>query len=322
MHHRHLTVDGFGWNLLDVGHGPAVVLCHGFPGLAYSWRHQIEPLATAGFRVIASDMPGYGGTDQPADVAEYTFQAVAGRIEALLDGLGIERAILVGHDFGAPAAWTTALSNPDRVAGLMLLSMPYAPDRMPMRPSAAYHALAQQHFFHFEYFLQPGVADAELDAAPREFLARIYHALSGDFRYLDIWQHPSLCDGRRLGYLDVLPPAPQPPSPWLTADDLDVYEKAYREAGFTGGLNWYRAADLNWEQTGNARVLDVPAHFLAGADDPVITMAGRTAMSRMREMMPQLRAVDIYERAGHFIQMERADDVTAALIGFARSVDF
>jgi pimeloyl-ACP methyl ester carboxylesterase len=320
VHYRTLAVDGFTWNVVDDGAGPAVLLCHGFPGLAYSWRHQIEPLVASGFRVIAPDMPGYGGTDAPADIAEYTFTAVAGRLVALLDALDVDQAVLVGHDFGAPAAWTTALEHRDRVAGLMLLAMPYAPDRLPIRPSQVYSALAQKHFFHFEYFLQPGLAESELNAAPKDFLARLYHALSGDFRYLDIWQHPSHRGGRRLGYLDVLPQAPELPWSWLTTAELEVYETTYRSTGFTGGLNWYRAADLNWEQTADGRVLDVPACFLAGGNDPVITMAGRKAIHRMREAMPQLREVHIYDGAGHFIQMERADQVTAALIDFAKSI--
>ncbi|WP_369792619.1 alpha/beta fold hydrolase [Williamsia sp. D3] len=126
-----------------------MLLLHGFPGLAFSWRHQVEPLVAAGFRVIAPDMPGYGATDSPGGVAEYTFAAVADRVVALLDSLEVQQAIVVGHDFGAPTAWTVALEHRERVAGLVLLAMPYAPDRLPIRPSDAYSALAQQHFFPF-----------------------------------------------------------------------------------------------------------------------------------------------------------------------------
>ena len=151
-----------------------------------------------------------------------------------------------------------------------------------------------------------------------KFLTRIHHALSGSYRYLDIWQHPSHRAGHRLGYLDVLPEAPPLPWSWLTAADMDVYEHAYRKAGFTGGLNWYRAADLNWERQGDRpRTLDVPAMFLCGANDPVLTIAGAGAITRMREMMPRLHTVETYDGAGHFIQMERADEVSAALVEFA-----
>jgi pimeloyl-ACP methyl ester carboxylesterase len=320
MQYRRLTVDGFGWTFIDEGSGPVVLLCHGFPGLAYSWRHQVQPLVAAGFRVIAPDMPGYGGTDSPAAVAEYTYLSAAGRLDALLESLDVERAVVVGHDFGAPTTWTLALEYPQRVVGLALLAMPYAPDRIPIRPSEAFGYLAQKHFFHFDYFLQPNLADAELDARPREFLTRIFYALSGDYRYLDIWEHPSHRGGRRLGYLDVLPEAPELPWSWLTSAELDVYHAAFRKSGFTGGLNWYRAADLNWQlQSEVPQVLDVPAYFLCGDHDPVLTIAGRGAVDRMREMMPGLRGVETFSGAGHFIQMERADEVSAALVSFARS---
>lgn len=314
----HRTVDGFGWTFIDEGSGPVVVMCHGFPGLSFSWRHQIEPLVASGFRVIAPDMPGYGGTDAPQPIAEYTYLAVARRLDSLLESLQIDEAVVVGHDFGAPSAWTLASEYPRRVTGLMLLAMPYAPDRIPIRPSDAFAYLAQKHFFHFDYFLQPGLADAELDARPREFLARIFHALSGDYRYLDIWQHPSRRDGERLGYLDVLPEAPDLPWSWMTAGELDVYESAFRRSGFTGGLNWYRAADLNWEnQSSEPRVLDVPAYFLCGANDPVLTIAGKDAVDRMRETMPGLQGIETLKGAGHFIQMERPDKVNTALVQFA-----
>jgi pimeloyl-ACP methyl ester carboxylesterase len=201
--------------------------------------------------------------------------------------------------------------------------MPYAPDRIPIRPSEAFGYLAQKHFFHFDYFMQPALADVELDGRPREFLARIFHALSGDYRYLDIWEHPSQRDGRRLGYLDVLPEAPELPWSWLTSGELDVYDAAFRRSGFTGGLNWYRAADLNWaQQSVEPRLLDVPAYFLCGDRDPVSTIAGRDSIDRMRQMMPDLRGVEIFSGAGHFIQMERADDVSDALVAFATSLDW
>ena len=198
---RVVTVDGFRWQISELGDGPPVVLCHGFPGLGYSYRHQMRALAASGYRAIAPDMPGYGGTDVPRDIDDYTNERVSDALIGLLDSLGHERAVFVGHDFGAPVAWTVALRHRARVSGLVLLAVPYAPDRFPLRPSELYASMARKHFLHIHYFQEPGVADRELDADPRGFLQRLFYALSGAYRYLDIWQHPS--DGN--GYLDVLP---------------------------------------------------------------------------------------------------------------------
>lgn len=315
-----VEVDGFTWNIAEAGEidRPAVVLCHGFPGLGYSYRHQVTALAAAGYRAIAPDMPGYGGTDRPASIEEYTNVAVADRLAGLLDALGIEHAVLVGHDFGAPAAWTVALRHRSRVAGLVLLSVPYAPDRLPARPSELYAAMAQRHFLHLHYFQEPGVAERELDARPREFLQRLFHALSGRYRYLDIWRHPT--DGN--GYLDVLPDAPDLPWDWLSENELDHYASVFARTGFGGGLSWYRAYDANWEASagGGTTRLEVPALFVAGANDPVVTMAGPNALNRMEQTVPDLRGMHLLDGAGHFVQMERPREVGELLVNFAAEV--
>lgn len=313
-----IDVDGFRWQIDDSGSGTAVVLCHGFPGLGYSYRHQSAALAEAGFRAIALDMPGYGGTTRPDAIDEYTNDAVAARMIALLDALGIDKAVFVGHDFGAPAAWTTALRYPDRVAGLVSLAVPYAPDRFPARPSTIYAAMARKHFLHIHYFQEPGVAERELDAQPREFLQRLFHALSGAYRYLDVWDHPS--EGN--GYLDVLPEAPALPWSWLTEEDFDVYVKTFTATGFTGGLSWYRAYDANWERNEDldGAHINVPTLFVAGAEDPVIAMSGPKALDRMKDTVPDLRGVHLLGGAGHFVQQERATEVNELLISFLRSL--
>lgn len=320
MHSTVVEVDGFTWNIAesDGATGPAVVLCHGFPGLGYSYRHQVTALGAAGYRAIAPDMPGYGGTDRPATIDEYTNPAVADRLVGLLDALGIEQAVLVGHDFGAPAAWTVAERYRNRVAGLVLLAVPYTPDRLPARPSELYAATARKHFLHLHYFQEPGVAERELDARPREFLQRLFHALSGGYRYLDIWQHPS--NGN--GYLDVLPDAPGLPWDWLSEAELDHYATVFARTGFGGGLSWYRAYDANWEAsaTSGAAQLDVPTLFVAGANDPVIAMSGPRALERMRQTVPDLRGVHLLDGAGHFVQMERASRVNDLLVGFVAEV--
>jgi len=302
---------------VEKGQGMPVVMCHGFPGLAYSFRHQMDPIAEAGHRAVAVDMLGYGHSPRPEALEAYTHEAVARGLVELLDHLGTEKAVFVGHDFGAPAVWHVALRHPDRVAGLVLLSVPYEPDRMPARPSSIFARMAQKHFLHLHYFQEPGRAEAELDPRPRDFLTRLFFALSGAYRYLDVWQRPP-----GGGYLDALPAAPPLPWPWLSEADLDVYVRAFEQTGFGGGLRWYRAFDLDWERDApyEGSPLGVPTLFVAGANDPVIEMRGAAGLDRMRALVPDLRGVHLLPGTGHWVQQERADEVNRLVVAFLRSL--
>ena len=298
----------------ELGDGMPVVMCHGFPGLGYSYRHQLPPVAAAGYRAVAVDMLGYGGSSAPADPESYAHEHVVADLLALLDELDAPRAVFVGHDFGAPAAWNVALRAPERVAGLVLLSVPYDPVRLPVPPRTVYAHVAREHFLHTHYFQQRDVPDAELNGDPAGFLARIFHALSAAYRYVDIWQHPS--DGN--GYLDVLPSAPPLPWPWLTQDEFNVYADTYSRTGFTGGLNWYRALDVNWrlDEPYAGRALEVPTLFVAGANEPVLDVLGPQALDRMRTAVPDLRGEYLLDGAGHWVQQERPDEVNELLTQF------
>lgn len=315
---RTVPVGDIAMRITEHGDGDPVVLCHGFPGLGYSWRHQMSALADAGYRVIAPDMRGYGGTDAPPDAAVYDRTHTVADLVGLLDALDIEQAVFGGHDFGAHLTWDLPSLAPERVRALIQLSVPRLP-RSPFRPSAGFARMAEKHFIHFHYFQEPGVADGELDARPAEFLAKIFHALGGDGNYLACWQHPS----QGNGYLDVLPEAPDLPWSWLSTDEFDHYVDEFTRTGFTGGLNWYRAEDLVWEQTAHTRYLpiSVPTAFIAGAADPVLTMMGRTALDAMAELVPGLQSTTLVPGAGHFVQMEAPDRVNDAMIDFLRALD-
>ena len=214
MHESLVDVGGgVTLHVLEEGSGPAVVLCHGFPGLGYSWRHQLPALAAAGFRAIAPDLRGFGRSSAPSDPADYDRAHTAADMAGLLDALGIEQAVFAGHDFGAALTWDLPQWAPGRVRALIQLSVPRA-TASPVRPSTAFAALAQKHFLHLHYFQAPGVADAELDRDPARSLAAIYWALSGGYDYVEIFRFPS--EGN--GYLDVLPAPPPLPWPWLSGD--------------------------------------------------------------------------------------------------------
>ena len=304
--------------ITEDGAGSPVIMCHGFPGLGYSFRHQLQPVADSGWRAVAVDMLGYGGSSAPPDVDAYTHERVVPDLVALLDELDAPRGVFVGHDFGAPAAWSVALRAPERVAGLVLLSVPYDPVRLPVAPSTVYAHVAREHFLHTHYFQQRGVPDAELSGDVRGFLARIFHALSGAYRYVDVWQHPS--EGN--GYLDVLPEAPPLPWPWLTSAEFDVYADTFERTGFTGGLNWYRALDANWrlDEAYAGRTIDVPSLFVAGGNEPVLDVLGPQALRRMRTALTDLRGEHLLDGAGHWVQQERPAEVAALLTEFLRSL--
>ncbi|KQY54391.1 hydrolase [Nocardioides sp. Root151] len=313
LRERLVDVGEIRMRVLEQGTGPAVVMCHGFPGLAHSWRHQLPVIAATGHRAIAVDMRGYGGTDRPTNPAAYSRTHTVADLVGLLDALAIDDAVFIGHDFGAGLVWDLPQWASGRVRGLFQLSVPRA-DTSPMRPSAAYARVATQHFFHMHYFQQPGKADAELDADPAGFLSRVFWALSGGYRYADIFEHTS--EGN--GYLDVLPTAPRLPWPWLSEEEFGHYVQEFTRTGFTGGLNWYRAADHVWaeKQERPDEPITLPVLFVTGDRDPVRQITGAGSMDAMRASVPGLLGVHVIPGAGHFVQMEAPAQVNDLLVDF------
>ncbi|MEV0063279.1 alpha/beta hydrolase [Nocardia sp. NPDC050718] len=314
---RFLDTGGVRMHVTERGQGYPVVFCHGFPHTGFVWHRQLAAVAGAGFRAIAPDLRGYGRTDAPVDPAAYTNAAVIGDLLALLDDIGAEKAVFVGLDFGAQLVWELALRAPERVDAVAVLNNPFSP-RPPRAPSEYWTKAAQRHFLHLAYFQEPGVADAELAARSREFLARVYYSLSGDYHYLDTWKNPP-----GLGYLDVLPQAPELPWSWLSEAEFDTLAAEFDRTGFTGGLNWYRNLDRNWALTeafAGARV-PVPTYFLYGENDPDMEgFSGRDPLAVLRANVPDLRAVVKVPGAGHLVQLERTDAVDEFLIAALRDL--
>jgi len=313
LRHRTIDLGGIRLHLAEQGAGPAVVMCHGFPGLWYSWRNQLPALAANGFRAMALDMRGYGRTDRPEDPAEYDRKSTVADLVGLLDALAIDDAVFVGHDFGAVLAWDLPQRAPGRVKALIQLSVPRT-RTSPHRPSTTFAEIATRHFFHMHYFQKRGPADEELGGNPALFLTKIFWALSGGYRYRDIFRHPS--EGR--GYLDVLPEPPQLPWPWMSEEDLDYYAREFGRTGFTGALNWYRAADHVWSERQGLPELPItlPTTFITGERDPVQELSGPDPFHAMRDTVPGLDQIHIIPDAGHFVQMEAADQVNDIMLTF------
>lgn len=273
---------------------------------------------------------------------EYANQIIVADLTGLLDALEEERAVFVGHDFGAQAAWAAALHAPERVRGVVSLAVPYgvgfarsekkasgnenkrkeARARGP-KPSDTYAAIARNHFLHLHYFQKVGPAEAELGHNARLFLKRIYWALSARGSLLDFQKFPS----EGTGYLDVLADPPEPmPWPWLSEADLEYLVEEYMRTGpetaFIGGLNSYRAMDLNWEHDpdyGRAKIR-CPALFICGEKDPVLQMVTPKTLDTMPKRLTGLRAVELIRHAGHFVQQEQPSTVNTSLLSFLRTI--
>ena len=311
---------------LSLGVGPLVIFCHGFPGLAYSWRQQMQAVADQGFRALAIDMRGYGKSDRPEHFSDYHVEHQIADLECVLVQLGESKAIFVGHDFGANLVWSLAARKPEMVVGVVGVSVPfgYALGDNTLKPSQMYAGIAAKHFFHMHYFQSVGPADRELSQNSRLFLTRLFWALSAKGNLLNWTQYPS----EGTGYLDVLAEPDYPlPWPWLSNHDMDVYVEEYERAGqqqaFTGGLSSYRVADINWqlEQAFVDQDITVPAAFISGSEDPVLKLMSNNALEIMQQRVPDLRVNCIIEQAGHFVQQEQAVAFNDALLGFLNTLD-
>jgi pimeloyl-ACP methyl ester carboxylesterase len=288
---------------------PVVLLAHGFPELAYSWRHQIPALAAAGYHVLAPDQRGYGGSSCPDAIADYDIAALSGDLVGLLDDIGAEKAVFVGHDWGAPVVWSSAQLHPDRVAAVAGLSVPPTP-RSQVPPTQAFRRLFGENFFYMLYFQQAGVADAELGGDP----ARTMRRMIGGLRRASGSEAAKMFAPGPEGFIDRLPEPDGLPD-WISQAELDHYIAEFTRTGFTGGLNWYRNLDRNWEIMADpvAATIEVPSLFIAGSADPVL---GFMARDRVRDVVTGAYREVILEGAGHWLQQERAAEVNAALLDF------
>jgi pimeloyl-ACP methyl ester carboxylesterase len=316
--HHHARINGINMHYVEQGEGVPVILCHGVPHLWFSWRHQIPALAAAGWRVIAPDMRGMGQTDAPAELEAYGVDPIVADLLGLLDHIGEQRAVFVGLDFGAFAVYDLALRAPERVIAVIGLENPAAPHNPDVPPLTEYAEIAKEHFLHIEYFREPGPADAALNAVPREFMNKVFFALSGAYHMAKVWQHPP-----GTTYLDALPEAPPLPWPWLSELEMEFFVSEYSRSGFTGGLNYYRAMDIKWAQRKPFEGVrsQVPAFFIGSERDVDLeSFHGDDPIGLMRAQFPDLREVVMIPEAGHLVQMERPDDVNTHLVRFLESL--
>lgn len=317
LQHRFINTNGIRMHIAEQGSGPLVVLCHGFPESWYSWRHQLGALADAGYHVVAPDQRGYGQTDRPEAIDQYSQLHLVGDIVGLLDALGEQQAVIVGHDWGAPVAWNSALLRPDRFRAVAGLSVPYTP-RGPAAPTTMFKAIFGDTFFYILYFQEPGKAEAELERDVRLTMRKTLYSASGSPPPSAAPREPLPKDG--TGFLSVMQDPESLPA-WLTEADVDYFTGEFQRTGFRGGLNWYRCMDRTWEYTApwaGAKVT-VPALFITGDRDPVLTFAG-AGVQALKENVPNLRDSVVLPGVGHWTQQEDPEGVNRALIAFLRSL--
>ena len=324
---RLIESNGIRLNIAEQGKGPPVLLCHGFPESWYSWRHQIDALASAGFHAVAPDMRGYGKSDRPEAIDQYTILHLVGDLVGLLDALAAPTAVVVGHDWGANIAWQAARLRPDRFRAVACLSVPFRP-RGEARPTSVMPRTADAQFYQL-YFQEPGVAEAELERDPRATVRNMLFGGSGEgaaairAAAASSGPVPNLAmvpkDGgflRGSGAPAVLPA-------WLSETDIDFYAGEFKRSGFRGPLNYYRNVDRNWELL--AAFADVkvtvPALYVAGDRDMVVSFPGTDQLlANFKQFVPAVRGIQMLPGCGHWTQQERPNEVNTAILDFLRGL--
>ena len=294
---------------------PPILCVHGWPELSYSWRHQLAHFAAMGRRIAALDVRGYGDSDKPVPIEAYTMAELCADVAAVIDALG-GRAILFGHDWGAPIVWNTALRHPEKVVAVAGLSVPYVPVRdVPFL--AAMRHVYKDRFFYQLYFQDEGVAEAEFESDP-DTLAKIYFGLSGAGMETAFAQ-PKGPDAQFLTGLS----APETYPDWMTEADLAVYRDAFARGGWRGPLNRYRAQDLDFaaREPVKDRKIAQPACFVAGTLDPVRRfLPGSDMYAVAGDGCDNFRGTTLIEGVGHWVQQEAPEATNAALETFVRGL--
>ena len=315
-----LIVDHAGCKLAvtTAGAGDLIILMHGWPELGRSWRHLIAPLVNAGYRVAIPDMRGYGASDKPADPEQYTLNIVAADMEAIAHALGYKTFIAIGHDWGALAAWGTAVRlGPSKVCAVFSMSVPYAPPP-PIPFNDLMEALYPDRFFYIRYFQTVGVGEAELEAADtRQALKNIYWSICGQGIQSFLGKSPP----RDAKLLDAFGEAPEGPLSFMDDEELSAYAEAFRKGGWRGPLNWYRNFDRNAAEVRALpdAIVHQPSGFLAGGLDPVLLMFP-SQLETMRAFCADYRIEKLIPGAGHWVQQEAPEETIATVLKFLQTL--
>jgi pimeloyl-ACP methyl ester carboxylesterase len=316
--HRFLETNGIRTHIAECGKGPLVILCHGFPELWYSWRHQMLALGQAGFHAVVPDQRGYGRSDQPEAIDAYHILNLVGDIVCLVKALGEEKGFIVGHDWGANVAWHCALLRPDLFPAVVALSVPFLPRlRGKIPPTEMMRKMSGEQVFYQVYFQELGRAEAAMEVDARRTLAMTLYSLSGDPPPEKRWRFMLDKSEEALDTSSM----PEALPSWLAEKDVDYFAGEFQRTGFRGGLNWYRNIDRNWELTAflEGAKIHTPALFVAGEVDPVIKIYQKAYEVLERNVL-RLKEKILIPGVGHWVNQERPAEVNQLILEFLKSL--
>ncbi|KAF4354402.1 hypothetical protein F8388_027336 [Cannabis sativa] len=312
IEHSTITTNGINMHVASIGTGPAILFLHGFPELWISWRHQMLSLSSLGYRCIAPDLRGYGDTDAPPSPASYTALHVVGDLVGLLDHLGIEQVLLVGHDWGAAMAWYLCLLRPDRVKALVNLGVVFIHRNPHVKFfDERFKTLMGDDFYICRFQEEIGEIDQELGSVDTATVLKIFHT-SFDTT-------PLIIPKGGLGILKLVEPLPS----WLSQDYINYCANKFNQKGFTGGVNYYRALNLNWELLApwTESQIKVPTKFISGDKDSTYCFLGGKEYIESGEFkkdVPSLQEIVIIEGVGHYINQARPEEITTHIYEFIK----
>ena len=306
---HYIKTNGINMAVYEEGDGPPLIFLHGFPELAYSWRHQLPALAAAGYRAIAPDQRGYGNTDAPPSVGDYGIDSLIGDIHGLLDALDIESATFVGHDWGALTVWYMAMLAPERIDRIINLNIPHSP-RPPIDAIEAFRQRLGDDFYIVN-FQNSDEADRAFAEDPEHFFNVMMR--KNQIRRAEFDKLPPQM--KSLSLLEVMKRQESSGEPLLTDEERDFYANAFAKRGFTGPINWYRNWTKNWERfEGVDQVIDIPTLFIGAVDDVIIPLE---AIDAMKSLVTNLE-VHMLEPCGHWSQQEHPERVNELIVDWLR----
>ncbi len=310
--HRTIKTNGINLHIAEAGTGPLVLMIHGWPESWYSWRHQLVALADAGYHAVAPDVRGYGQSDCPPNIEDYSLKNMLPDFTGILDDIGEQTAVVVGHDWGSALAWNSAALYPERYRAVVGMSVPHL-GRGPMAPTTLFKTVFGDNWFYIMYFQEPGVAEAEFEADLRTTMRTILAGVAGFDTQAAQVQAKKKGDKFLTGISQ-----PETLPAWLTEADIDYFVSQFEKTGFRGGLNRYRNMDRDWEQLPELgeKKIEQPAMFLTGDKDPV---KGFAPADGMKTTVPGLRDT-VEVPGGHWIQQEQPELVNAALLKFLKGL--